>query len=44
MKRLIGILSLAVKQGIISKKEMREDILKLMKKGYRIREEILSTS
>lgn len=39
----IGVLSLAVKQGIISKKEMREDILKLVKKGYRIREEILST-
>jgi predicted nucleic acid-binding protein len=39
----IGVLSLAVKQGAISRKQMREDVLKLVKKGYRIREEILST-
>jgi hypothetical protein len=39
----IGVLSLAVRQGVISKKQMKEDILKLVKKGYRIREEILST-
>ncbi|MEM3563181.1 MAG: DUF3368 domain-containing protein [Candidatus Jordarchaeaceae archaeon] len=38
----IGVLSLAVRRGVISKKQMKEDVLKLVKKGYRIREEILS--
>jgi len=39
----IGVLLLAVKQGIITRKQVKEDVLKLVRKGYRIREEILLT-
>ena len=39
----IEVLLLAVKRGIITRKQVKEDVLKLVRKGYRIREEILLT-